>query len=394
MADGGAQYPLAGLRVLDMSRVLAGPFAGRMLSDLGADVVKVEPPDGDVTRLWGKVVGGIPGYYHQQNAGKRNICVDLRAPGGAALIVDLARRADILIENFRPDVMPRLGLGYEALRAVNPRLIMLSISGFGHNGPESRRPAYAPIVHAELGLMDRTIRRGKVSRGDLPLSVADTNASLHGLIGVLSAVILRERTGVGQHVDMAMMDATLVTDDQILYELEDAEHTMGLPNDVWETAAGPILVSADFRHLWRSLTRGMGIADPGEGAVDLPAKIAARRAAVAAFMRGLATWDEIAAAMDRINIAWGRVRRGHDLREQPTLSHRRSIAQVDDRAGGTRPIPQSPYRFSQAASGVRGGAPHRGEHNEQVLSEWLGMAPEAVAALASDGVLSSDVPGA
>ncbi len=107
-----AGYPLAHLKVLDFSRVLAGPFAGRMLSDLGADVVKVEPPDGDITRLWGKVIGGIPGYFNQQNAGKRNICVDMRAAGAQALVFDLAKQADILIENFRPDVMPRLGLWY------------------------------------------------------------------------------------------------------------------------------------------------------------------------------------------------------------------------------------------------------------------------------------------
>ncbi len=392
MADAAPEFPLAGLKVLDMSRVLAGPFAGRMLSDLGADVVKVEPPDGDVTRFWGKVIGGVPGYYHQQNAGKRNICVDLRAPGARELVLDLAKRADILIENYRPDVMPRLGLGYEALKAVNPRLIMLSISGFGHDGPESRRPAYAPIVHAELGLMSRAKRRDKAARGDLPLSVADTNASLHGLVGVLSAVIMRERTGLGQHIDMAMVDATLVSDDQILYELEASEHTMGLPNDVWETAAGPILVSADFRHLWRSLTRGLGFTDPAEGMTDLPAKIAARRGAVDTFMRGLADWDEVEAAMAKINIAWGRVRRGHDLAEQPTLRHRGSIAQIDDRAGGTRPTPQSPYRFSAASSGVRGGAPHRGEHNREVLAEWLGMDDIGVDALTSAGVLADQVP--
>jgi CoA:oxalate CoA-transferase len=392
MADGAPDYPLAGLKVLDLSRVLAGPFAGRMLSDLGADVVKVEPPDGDVTRFWGKVIGGVPGYYHQQNAGKRNICVDLRAPGARELVLDLARRADILIENYRPDVMPRLGLGYAALKAINPRLIMLSISGFGHDGPESRRPAYAPIVHAELGLMSRTMRRSKVARGDLPLSVADTNASLHGLIGVLSAVIMRERTGLGQHVDMAMVDATLVTDDQIHYELEDAEDTMGLPNDVWQTGAGPILVSADFRHLWRSLTRGLGFADPAEGVADLETKIAARRGAVDTFMRGLADWDEVETAMAKINIAWGRVRRGHDLGEQPTLRHRGSIAQIDDRAGGTRPTPQSPYRFSAARSGVRGGAPHRGEHNREVLGEWLGLGEADVDALTAAGVLADHVP--
>src|SRR5262249_20237735 len=160
-------------------------------------------------------------------------------------------------------------LGYDALKVVNPRLIMLSISGFGHGGPESRRPAYAPIVHAEVGLMARNKQRDPGSRGDLPLSVADTNASLHGLIVFLSAVIMRERTNVGQHIDMAMVDATLVSDDQIHYELEDSEDTMGLPNDVWDTGAGAILVSADFRHLFRSLTRGGLLSDPTTPEMDL-----------------------------------------------------------------------------------------------------------------------------
>jgi crotonobetainyl-CoA:carnitine CoA-transferase CaiB-like acyl-CoA transferase len=392
MVPADANYPLAGLKVLDLSRVLAGPFAGRLLCDLGADVVKVEPPDGDITRLWGKVIGGIPGYYHQQNAGKRNICVDLRAPEGVALVLALAKQADILIENYRPDVMPRLGLGYEALKAANPRLIMLSISGFGHGGPESRRPAYAPIVHAEVGLMARAKRRDPGSRGDLPLSVADTNASLHGLIGVLSAVIMRQRTGQGQHIDMAMVDATLATDDQILYELEASEATMGLPNDVWETGAGAILVSADFRYLFRSLTRGAGLADPTTPEMDLDAKIAARRAAVDAFMRALPDWDAVEAAMAGVNIVWGRLRPGRGLGEQPTLRHRGSIAQVDDRAGGTRPIPQSPYRFSNARSGVRAGAPHRGEHNGEVLGDWLGLGEADVARLAESGILGADIP--
>jgi CoA:oxalate CoA-transferase len=392
MIQADASYPLAGLKVLDLSRVLAGPFAGRLLSDLGADVVKVEPPDGDVTRLWGKVVGGVPGYYNQQNAGKRNICVDLRAPGGAALVLELAGHADILIENYRPDVMPRLGLGYAALKAVNPRLIMLSISGFGHGGPESRRPAYAPIVHAEVGLMARAKRRDPGSRGDLPLSVADTNASLHGLIGVLSAVIMRQRTNQGQHIDMAMVDATLASDDQIQYELEDSEDTMGLPNDVWETGAGAILVSADFRHLFRSLTRGAVLTDPAAPDMNLDAKIAARRAAVGGFMRALADWDEVETALAGVNIAWGRLRPGHDLGEQPTLRHRGAIVQVDDRAGGTRPIPQSPYRFSNARSGVRAGAPHRGEHNGEVLGEWLGLGETEVARLAGTGVLAAEIP--
>ena len=381
-----APSPLAGLRVLDFSRVLAGPFAGRMLCDLGADVVKIEPPEGDVTRLWGRVVGGVPGYYHQQNAGKRNICLDLRAPGAVGLVLDLVRRADILVENFRPDVMGRLGLGYETLRAANPRLIMLSISGFGRDGPESHRPAYAPIIHAEGGLLDR-VKRRTGGAFDLPLSVADTNAALHGLVATLAAVLLRERTGEGQHIDIAMIDATLVTDDQVSYELEDSEATMSLPNDIWTTGAGDILVSADFRHLWRQLSTLPGVVDPVAAGASLEEKISGRRRTVAAWMAALASWSEVEAALSRVNIVWGQVRSGRDLAQQPTLGHRGSIAQVDDRAGGTRPIPQSPYRFSAAHSAVRGPAPHRGEHNGEVLGEWLGASAEEVERLQRGGVL-------
>ncbi|HEV8165544.1 MAG TPA: CoA transferase, partial [Actinomycetota bacterium] len=262
--------------------------------------------------------------------------------------------------------------------------------GFGQGGPESRRPAYAPIVHAEVGLLHRTHRRTGMERTELPLSVADTNASLHGLVATLAAVILRERTGVGQHVDIAMIDATLVTDDQIHYELEDSEDTMGLPNDVWAAGPGDILVSADFRHLWRRLTEKLGMVDPAGADTPLAEKIRLRRAAVSDFLRGLADWDAVETAMAAMNVAWGQVRPGARLADQPTIRHRGSIAQVDDRAGGTRPIPQSPYRFSDAVSEVRGPAPHRGEHNDAVLGEWLGKAAGDIAALYAAGVLLRD----
>lgn len=383
-------YPLDQLKVLDFSRVLAGPFAARMLSDLGADVVKIEPPEGDVTRLWGRVVGGVPGYYHQQNAGKRNICIDLRAPGAKELVFELVAEADILIENYRPDVMQRLGLGYSTLQEINPRLIMLSITGFGHNGPESHRPAYAPIVHAEAGLMDRASRRGNIPHRDLPLSVADTNASLHGLVGLLASVIMRQRTGVGQHIDIAMLDATIATDDQIHYDLEDSEDTGPLLNDIWETGAGPILVSADFRYLWKLLTSQLGVADPTNKEMELAEKIRLRREAVAQFMGAFDSWEQIETAMAEINVAWGRVRKAASLPDQPTIAARGAIIEIDDRAGQTRPITQSPYRFSAARSGVRGPAPHRGEHNAEVLLDWLGKPLESVDALLESGVLQRD----
>ncbi|MEC7553701.1 MAG: CaiB/BaiF CoA-transferase family protein [Pseudomonadota bacterium] len=384
------QYPLNGLKVLDFSRVLAGPFAGRMLSDLGADVVKVEPPDGDVTRLWGHVVAGLPGYYHQQNAGKRNVCIDLRNAQSKQLVLDLVAEADILIENYRPDVMPRLGLGFDELSKVNPRLIMLSISGFGHGGPESHRPAYAPIVHAEVGLMHRQAERNDLPFSDLPLSVADTNASLHGLVGLLSAVIMRQQTGAGQHIDIAMVDATLATDDQVHYALEDAEDTGPLRNDTWDTGPGPILISADFRYLWHLLTNQMGVNDPTSKDMPLPEKIRIRKEIVGKYLADLASWEAVEEAMAQMNLAWGQVRAPVALHEQPTLAARGAITEVDDRAGGTRPITQSPYRFSAARSGVRGPAPHRGEHNIEVLQDWLGRSAAQVQALHGSGVLQFD----
>ena len=141
------------------------------------------------------------------------MCVDLRASGASDLIKLLAAETDVLIENFRPGVMSRLGVGYEELALVNPRLIVLSISGFGLSGPEALRPAYAPVIHAECGLVHRSATRARSSFRDLPISLADTNGGLHGLVAVLAAVHIRERTGIGQHIDIAMFDAMLATDD-------------------------------------------------------------------------------------------------------------------------------------------------------------------------------------
>ena len=384
------EHPLNDLKILDFSRVLAGPFAARLLSDLGADVVKVEPPDGDVTRYWGREVANIPGYFHQQNAGKRNICIDLRADGARALVLDLVKRADIVIENYRSDVMPRLGLGYDDLSAANPRVIMLSISGFGSRGPESGRPAYAPVVHAEAGLIQRSASRKGVPLHDLPLSIADTNASLHGLVGVLAALHMRQRTGKGQHIDMAMIEATVATDDQLHYDLDESHDTGPMPNEIWELPFGPVLLSTDFRYFFRLLVSELDLVDPATPDMTLDEKIAARRQSVDDYLQTLDTPNKFARAMQTVNIPWGDVRDPHDLTSQPTLEARGTFAQIDDRAGGTRHIVQSPYHFSDAASGVRGPVAHRGENYLEVLADWLGMEESSAETLRQAGVLHYD----
>lgn len=385
--------PLAGLRVLDFTRVLSGPIAGRMLCDLGAEVVKVEPPEGDVARLWGRQVAGIGGFFHQQNAGKRSVCLDLRTPKGRDLAHRLASRADILIENFRSDVMPRLGLGYPELQAANPQLIMLSISGFGAGGPHSRRAAYASVIHAEAGLLTRSARMSPASVvSDLPWNAADTNAGLHGVIAILAAALLRARTGLGQHIDLGMLDASLVTDDNLHLALEGAEDLQGAPPEVWLSGAGPLLIAADTRLIWRRLTEIHGLADPATPEAPQAEKIRLRRTAIAAFLTSLADWTAVAAAMDRVNLAWGEVREARDLAQHPTVRARGAIAQVGDGAGGSRPIPQSPYRFSDATSEVRGPAAHCGEHNAEVLEDWLGLGAAEVRQLSAAGILLAGAP--
>ncbi len=381
------QYPLEGIKVLDFSRVVAGPYAGRLISDLGADVVKVEPPDGDTTRLHGKNIKGISGFFNQQNAGKRNISIDLRAPGAVALVKSLVLVADIVIENYRPGVMGRLGIDYAALSAVNPKIIMLSISGFGHDSPESHRPSYAPVVHAEVGLMHRLGQRNGTAPGDLSLSVADTNASLHGVIATLAALHLRDQTGQGQHIDMSMMDATFATDDRSHFELENVPDT--LPQcPIVDLPFGPVFIASDMKLLFKRLSGRCGLVDPAPVDADIKTKITLRNQAIEQCLNQCQTVAHFAELMDVIDIPWGEVRDPHNLQQQPTLKHREMIAQVDDRAGGKRPTAQSPYRFSAARSGIRGPTAHRGEHTHEVLKDWLQWSESEVNAAVAASVLS------
>ncbi len=378
--------PLDGLRVLDLSRIVAGPFAGRMLADLGADVVKLEPPEGDTTRFWGEVRHGLSGFYTQQNAGKRNVCVDLKAPGATHLVLRLARRADVLIENFRPGVLDRLGLGWAAVSAANPRLVMLSVTGFGQTGPLARRTAFAPVIHAESGLLARQAAFDDAWPSDPMLSIADYNAALHGLVAVLAALRMRDTTGAGQHVDLAMLDAMLATDDYAHHAL-DGFPVRRLGGEVWDAPGGPLMIAGEFRFVWRQLSTVHGVADPTPAGADLDTKIRCRREAAAAWIRSFADRAALVEALEAAGIAWGDVPAAEDAFDRPQPQARGVVAEVDDRGGGVRRVVQSPYRFSAAESGVRGGAPHRGEHNAEVLADWLGAGADEVAALASSGVL-------
>ncbi len=371
------------MRVLDLSRVVSGPFAGRMLADLGADVVKLEPPEGDISRVWGQTRNGLSGFYTQQNAGKRNVCIDLKHGDGAEVARRLAAAADVVIENFRPGVMARLGLGWSTLRDLNPRLVLLSISGFGQTGPEAGRQAYAPVIHAEAGLIARQAEFDEDAPSDPILSIADYNGGLHGLVALLAALLLRERTGAGQHIDISMLDAMRVTDDYAHHAL-DEEPLVRLGGQVFVTAHEPILVTGEFKHIWRQLSRVHGVVDPTPEGADLADKIRNRRAAAADWIAGFTSRDDLTSALEKANLAWA------DVRSHTDAFARARVAEVDDHGGGTRRVIDSPYRFSDAASGIRRPAPYRGEHNDAVLAEWLGMSAAEMSALTDAGALSRE----
>ncbi|MHB1486014.1 MAG: CaiB/BaiF CoA transferase family protein [Acidimicrobiales bacterium] len=382
-------FPLEGIKVLDLSRVVAGPYAGRMLSDMGADVVKMEPPMGDITRVWGDQRHGLSGFYTQQNAGKRNVCVDLKEARGMEVALSLARVVDVVIENFRPGVLERLGLGWDCLSEMNPGLIMLSITGFGQEGPESSRPAYAPVIHAESGIIARQATFDGAPPSDPMLSVADYDAALHGLVSVLAALYMRVRTGQGQHIDMAMLDAMLATDDYAHHILDEFP-LKRLGGEVWSAPGGPMLISAGFSHAWATVRAVHGLDDPAGPDTGLEEKIALRRGAFEAWMASFPDRRAAQAALDEAGLAWADVRAEGDAFASSTAQARGMAIEIDDRGGGRRRVVQSPYRFSNAESGLRAPAPFRGEHNGEVLAQWVGMSPGEVEDLERAGVLLAE----
>ncbi|MEY3093100.1 MAG: hypothetical protein RIU67_1883, partial [Actinomycetota bacterium] len=215
--------PLSGTRVLDLTRVLAGPHCGRMLHDLGADVIKIEPPDGDLTRFSSPKIGSMATYFMQQNAGKRCVSIDLTTPDGADVFRRLVAISDIVIENYRAGVMDRLGLGWTDLSRINPRLIYASISGYGADGPWVNRRAYASVIGAESGM---TRMQGESRGGDFtndPWSHADVYTALETSSAVLAALFQRERTGLGERIDVSMAETMLYVNEHAHDQLFDGE---------------------------------------------------------------------------------------------------------------------------------------------------------------------------
>jgi CoA:oxalate CoA-transferase len=365
--------PLDGTRVLDLSRALSGPFAGRILADLGADVVKVELPGSDITQAFGKVTRGRSGLYSHLNAGKRSLALDLRTRDGIETLLDLVAVADVVVENFRPGVLDRLGAGWAVLSRANPRLVMLSISGFGQHGPEAGRQAYAPIIHAESGLIGRQADLNDDTPTDIPFALADSLSGLHGCIAVLAALRLRERTGAGQHIDMSMLDAMLATDDYTHYSLDD-QPIWSARGETWPAPGGPLLLSSDRRHIWRQLSATYGLAEPDPDAT-LDDKLATRAKLIAEWTATHTDRDALKRDLEHAKLAWAEIRHAGDVLDSPSVTSRGLIATVLDSDGQQRRVIRMPYHFSAAEAGPSRGVPTTGEHDPaEIMADWSGRA--------------------
>ena len=240
------EKPLSDVMVLDLTRALAGPICGRLLSDLGARVIKVEPPDGDLTRLLLPRVDGLSPYFVQYNAGKECISVDLYSEAGRELFLQLVQHADIVLENYRPDVMNRLGIDFEQLQAVNPKIVMASVSGWGHDNSRSGQGAFASAIHAEAGVTEMVARRREEEPRNDPMSHADTCTGLHALGAVLAALHMRDRTGAAQKVEVSMAESTLMVNDLAAIEMTGQDPMVGFKGGQnWS----PVLRMANGRYV-------------------------------------------------------------------------------------------------------------------------------------------------
>jgi CoA:oxalate CoA-transferase len=378
--------PLDGVRVLDLSQIVAGPACTRVLADLGADVIKIESPNGDLSRSVPPFVDGMGALYAQLNAGKRSVCVDIRTSEGAEIVTRLAERCDIFVENYRPGALAGRGLGYDVLADRNPRLIYLSISGFGQEGPWATRRGHAPLLHAEAGTMEVAAR----VRQSQPVPEVHQHADLYsGFLGVgaiTAALFQRERTGVGQHLDLSLAEALVYASDQVAIDLVDADG----PRE-FDTWTYPIVTLASGETVClignplRLFDRWMDVLGKGEQVAaaeptdEVAARLAVERAAGAAFTDAAT----LQAALADHGLVAAVVQPASALLASEWAAHRAVLGMA---APGVR-VPAAPWRSSGASIGIRREAPALGADTAPVLEEVLDLSGDDVQTLMNAGVV-------
>jgi len=376
------------MTVLDLSWVLSGPYCTMTLADLGAEVIKVErPPYGDVARTTGPLVDGESGYFFSVNRGKQSISLDLKQEDGKRLFVDLARQVDVVVENYTPGTMDRLGLGYAALSEVNPRLIYCAISGFGQTGPLQDLPALDVVVQGMGGMLSVTGEPGgpPIKPGT---SLGDLAAGLYATIGVLAAAVERERSGRGQMLDISMLDCqvALLENAFVRYHMTGqppqklgTRHPWAVPFQAFPTADGHIVIALAWGvpNQWALLCSELEcvelIDDPrfAEAHARSANHAALEPLLVEAFRRR--TTAEWVAALQRFGIPCGPVLDIPAVAALPQLQERDMFVPVPHHTLGTLPLVNTPVKLSRTPGGAHGTSPDMGQDTRTVLHERLGL---------------------
>jgi crotonobetainyl-CoA:carnitine CoA-transferase CaiB-like acyl-CoA transferase len=393
--------PLDGLVVVDLTRVLSGPYCTMLLADMGARVIKIEQPGkGDDTRGWGPpFVGAESAYFLSINRNKESLTLDLRKPGAKAIFDRLLDRADVLVENFRPGAMDRLGYGYETVSARWPKVVYCSISGFGQTGPRKDQPGYDAVVQAEAGLMSITgDREGPPFR--LGVAIADIVSGMFAAQGVTLALLARARTGRGQRVDIGMLDSTaaLLTYQAAIYFATGRapvrmgnKHPTIVPYETFDAADGDLVLAVGNDDLWQRLCRGIGAADLGsdprfatnrdrvEHYDQLRPRIADRLRT-----RTRAEWIDILRAE---GVPCGAVRDVAEVLEDPHLAARRMIEAVEHATVGRVQVLGVPIKLSDTPGAVTTAPPTLGQHTDQILRTDIGLTDADVASLRATGTI-------
>lgn len=373
---------LAGLKVLDFSIMMAGPYCARLLADLGADVVKVEPPEGDDMRVRQPLRSAPDGsrhssYFGQLNAGKRSIALDLKTAAGLATARALALQADVLLENFRPGVMDRLGLGADALRAANPRLVYASISGYGQRGPHAGRAAYAMIVQAASGYERTLARWAGGGRRPAPTAtfVADVLGGLNAFAAINAALVQRARTGSGQVVDVALMDGML---NLLVYELQEAQFPVPVARPTYGPVSandGDVLIAPITQRNFDALAAVTAL--PALRSDPRFATVATRGAHWDAMMSEVEGWTrsrtvaEVLAALDDAGVPCARYADPAETLADEQAQARGLYSPVADAAGSFLGV-NAPWQLSAGGSAIGDRVPDVDEHGDEVRRDWLG----------------------